>query len=78
MPPFRNLLNRKSQPTGGTSDTIDENHLSPNQRPAPITIRKSCDGEPNEYKLSGMIANLHTPHQIGAIDVTIDGDTHAN
>ncbi|KAJ5587683.1 uncharacterized protein N7459_003448 [Penicillium hispanicum] len=52
MPPFRNLLGRKPQPNGGEPEPVDENHLSPNQRPAPVTIRKSCDGEPNEYKLS--------------------------
>lgn len=54
MPQFRNLLGRKNQPNGGDADGFDENHLSPNARPAPIEIRRSCDGEPNEYKLSGM------------------------
>ena len=53
MPPFRNLLGRKAQPNGGQPEVVDNNHLSPNQRPTPITFRKSCDGEPNEYKLSG-------------------------
>jgi hypothetical protein len=52
MPPFRNLLNRKNQPNGGDADGLNENHLSPT-RAAPIEIRRSCDGEPNEYKLSG-------------------------
>lgn len=54
MPQFRNLLGRKNQPNGGDADGFDESHLSPNARPAPIEIRRSCDGEPNEYKLSGM------------------------
>ncbi|KAJ5279825.1 hypothetical protein N7478_005197 [Penicillium angulare] len=54
MAPFRNFLARKSQPNGGEADGFDENHLSPNARPGPtpITIRKSQDGEPPEYKLS--------------------------
>lgn len=51
MPPFRNLLNRKNQPNGGDANEFDENHLSPTR--TPIEIRRSCDGEPNEYKLSG-------------------------
>ncbi|KAJ5244137.1 hypothetical protein N7489_004233 [Penicillium chrysogenum] len=50
MPPFRNFLGRKSQPNGDTT-ALDDNHLSPNQRPAPIPIRNSHD-EPTEYKLS--------------------------
>jgi hypothetical protein len=54
MAPFRNLLGRKNQPNGGDADGSDNNHLSPNARPPPIEIRRSCDGEPNEYKLSGM------------------------
>jgi hypothetical protein len=54
MPPFRNLLGRKPQPNAGDAAVIDENYLSPNQRPAPIPIRNSQD-EPTEYKLSGMI-----------------------
>lgn len=53
MPQFRNLLNRKNQTNGGDADGFDENHLSPT--PAPIEIRRSSDGEPNEYKLSGMV-----------------------
>lgn len=52
MPPFRNFLRPKPQPNGDPA-ILDENHLSPNQRPAPITIRSSQD-EPTEYKLSGM------------------------
>jgi hypothetical protein len=51
MPPFRNLLGRKSQPSEPAG--FDENYLSPNP-PAPIPIRNSQDGEPTEYKLSGM------------------------
>jgi hypothetical protein len=51
MPPFRNLLGRKSQPSVHAG--LDENYLSPNP-PAPIPIRNSQDGEPTEYKLSGM------------------------
>lgn len=52
MPPFRNFLGRKSQPNGDSA-VLDEDHLTPNQRPAPIPIRSSQD-EPTEYKLSGM------------------------
>lgn len=52
MPPFRNFLRPKTQPNGDPA-ILDENHLSPNQRPAPIPIRSSQD-EPTEYKLSGM------------------------
>ncbi|KAJ5098873.1 hypothetical protein N7532_005874 [Penicillium argentinense] len=52
MPPFRNLLNRKNQPNGADAGGFDENHLSPHPRPGPIPSRRSCDGEPNEYKLS--------------------------
>lgn len=57
MAPFRNFLGKKNQPNGGEPDGFDENHLSPNPRPgpSPISIRKSQDGEPNEYKLSGTI-----------------------
>jgi len=54
MPPFRNLLGRKNQSNVEDTD-VDNTHLSPNARPAPIEIRRSCDGEPNEYKLSGMV-----------------------
>nr|UPX44760.1 hypothetical protein FAC2J5_12 [Penicillium camemberti] len=50
MPPFRNFLGRKSQPNGDSA-VLDEDHLTPNQRPAPIPIRSSQD-EPTEYKLS--------------------------
>ncbi|KAJ5516991.1 hypothetical protein N7527_008551 [Penicillium freii] len=50
MPPFRNFLRPKPQPNGDPA-VLDENHLSPNQRPAPIPIRSSQD-EPTEYKLS--------------------------
>lgn len=56
MPPFRNLLSRKPQPNALDTDGFDEAHLSPNGRPtpAPITMRRSCDGQqPPEYKLSG-------------------------
>ncbi|KAJ5185513.1 hypothetical protein N7491_006621 [Penicillium cf. griseofulvum] len=49
MPPFRNFLGRKSQPNA--DPVLDENLLSLNQRPAPISIRSSQD-EPSEYKLS--------------------------
>ncbi|KAJ5698586.1 hypothetical protein N7462_000591 [Penicillium macrosclerotiorum] len=53
MPPFRNLLGRKAQPSGADADGFDENHLSPNSRPAPITMRQSCDDQrPPEYQLS--------------------------
>ncbi|KAJ5226799.1 uncharacterized protein N7469_006805 [Penicillium citrinum] len=52
MPPFRNLLGRKPQPNGVAVDGFDENHLSPHPRPGPIPMRRSCDSEPNEYKLS--------------------------
>ena len=52
MPPFRNFLGRKSQPNEEPAP-VDEDYLSPNQRPAPIPIRNSQD-EPTEYKLSGM------------------------
>lgn len=57
MAPFRNFLGRKYQPNGAEADGFDENHLSPNSRPGPtpISFRKSQDGEPNEYKLSGML-----------------------
>lgn len=57
MAPFRNFLGRKNQPNGAEPDGFDENHLSPKPRPgpSPISIRKSQDGEPNEYKLSGTI-----------------------
>ncbi|KAJ5832240.1 hypothetical protein N7474_000551 [Penicillium riverlandense] len=52
MPPFRNFLNRKSQP--GETEVID-NHLTPNsqtqQRPAPVNCRRSQEREPTEYKL---------------------------
>ncbi|KAJ5620556.1 hypothetical protein N7510_004540 [Penicillium lagena] len=52
MPPFRNLLNRKSQP-GETE--VNDNHLAPDsptqQRPAPVNIRRSHEREPTEYKL---------------------------
>lgn len=57
MAPFRSLLGRKNQPNGREADGFDENHLSPNPRAAPIGIRRSNDGEPNEYKLSGMIGS---------------------
>ncbi|KAG0155325.1 hypothetical protein PDIDSM_900 [Penicillium digitatum] len=50
MPPFRNFLGRKSQPNGDPT-ILDEGHLTPNQRPVPIPIRRSQD-EPTEYKLS--------------------------
>ncbi|CAG8887205.1 unnamed protein product [Penicillium egyptiacum] len=50
MPPFRNFLGRKSQPNGDPA-ALDDNYLSPNQRPAAIPIRNSQD-EPTEYKLS--------------------------
>lgn len=54
MPPFRNLLNRKSQP-GETE--VNDNHLSPDpqsqQRLAPVDSRRSHDREPTEYKLGG-------------------------
>lgn len=56
MPPFRNFLARKPQPNGGEStDGFDENYLSPHDRPGPtpISVRKSQDGQPPEYKLSG-------------------------
>lgn len=55
MAPFRNLLGRKIQPNGG--ETVDANHLSPNPEsgPAPISIHSSHDGEPHEYKLSGIV-----------------------
>jgi len=53
MPPFRNLLGRKPQPNGVAADGFDENHLSPHPRPGSIPMRRSCDSEPNEYKLSG-------------------------
>lgn len=57
MAPFRNFLGRKNQSNGGEPDGFDENHLSPNPRsgPTPISIRKSQDEEPKEYKLSGTI-----------------------
>jgi hypothetical protein len=56
MPPFRNLLGRKPQPNGLSTDGFDVAHLSPNDRPgpAPSTMRRSCDGHQSpEYKLSG-------------------------
>lgn len=54
MPPFRNLLGRKPQPNGLESDGFDEARLSPNDRSGPITMRRSCDGQPPpEYKLCG-------------------------
>lgn len=53
MPPFRNLLGRKPQPNGLPVEGFDENHLSPHPRPGPIPMRRSCDSEPNEFKLSG-------------------------
>lgn len=55
MAPFRNFLGRKNQPNGGDADGFDDNDLSPAPRPAPISVRSSHEGEPKEYKLSGMV-----------------------
>lgn len=68
MAPFRNFLGRKNQPNGAGPDGFDENHLSPKPRPgpSPISIRKSQDGEPNEYKLSGMIDSLTVDDEMEA------------
>ncbi|KAJ5152035.1 hypothetical protein N7492_010330 [Penicillium capsulatum] len=58
MPPFRNLLGRKPPPQPSEPpEGYDENHLSPNPRPAPVPSRKSHDSEPNEYKLSVVNGN---------------------
>lgn len=56
MAPFRNLLARKNQSNAAEVNGLDDDHLSPTPRPgpSPISIQKSHDGEPNEYKLSGM------------------------
>jgi hypothetical protein len=45
------------QPNGDPT-ILDEGHLTPNQRPVPIPIRRSQD-EPTEYKLSGMLEDRH-------------------
>jgi hypothetical protein len=68
MPPFRNLLSRKPQTVGDA--VVDDNYLSPSQRPAPIPIRNSQD-EPTEYKLSGMIAYLDRSRDIAFTCYTI-------
>lgn len=58
MPPFRNFLSRKAQANGAEADAANNitngDHLAPDpERPAPLSIRKSNESVPNEYKLSG-------------------------
>lgn len=58
MAPFRNFLSKKSVVSnGGEADSAAGiNRLSAeNQRSNPLSVRKSCENAPNEYKLSGML-----------------------
>lgn len=51
--PFRNFLKKPAAPNGGVIDSNDGNRLSAeSHRSTPLSIRKSCDNEPPEYKLS--------------------------
>lgn len=53
--PFRNFLKKPAAPNGGVIDSNDGNRLSAeSHRSTPLSIRKSCENEPPEYKLSGM------------------------
>ncbi|KAL4893952.1 hypothetical protein BDV59DRAFT_176526 [Aspergillus ambiguus] len=50
--PFRNFLKKPAVPNGGVIDS-DGNRLSTeSHHSTPLSIRKSCENEPPEYKLS--------------------------
>jgi hypothetical protein len=59
MAPFRNFLSRRSAaPNGGEIENIHEdNRVSTESHHSnPLSIRKSYEKEPPEYKLSGMLS----------------------
>lgn len=57
MPPFRNFLTKKSAAlNGGEADNGSDNtRLSTDSHQStPLSVRKSTENVPDEYKLSGM------------------------
>ncbi|PLB39963.1 uncharacterized protein BDW47DRAFT_102007 [Aspergillus candidus] len=56
MAPFRNFLAKRSAPpSSGESDIYNDGRLSTGAPPtstSPLSIRKSCENQPPEYKLS--------------------------
>ncbi|KAL4874815.1 hypothetical protein BJY04DRAFT_203116 [Aspergillus karnatakaensis] len=59
MPPFRNFLGRRpvTPNSGGGAETLPDTRLSEDNRSTPLSIRKSHETEPPEYKLSVVDCN---------------------